>query len=63
MSHMKRKRMTKADDGRTHHATCWTDHHDCAVDRLESIRKYIEKVWKQAPPEVRKIKQILEGME
>lgn len=50
-----------ATDGRTHHATCWTDHHDCAIARLADIRQYIDKVWKQAPPEVRKIKQILEG--
>jgi len=27
------------DDGRAHHATCYREHHDCAVDRLDDIRE------------------------
>ena len=48
-------------DQESHNSTCYHYHGDCAAARIQKALEFIEMIWKQAPPEVYAIKQLLEG--
>lgn len=32
-------------DRRSHHETCWRDHHECAIRRVEELEEFASRLW------------------